>query len=96
MYNTIVGNTPFVKTFLAVEESFEKTVKEYIAFYKKVFSELQKMGITVSNEPNSEFVWINGYGTVLLEKNKEYKKLIEELNKPEYKKMLYQLISKAK
>ncbi len=40
IYNNLMGNTLFLKSFVAVEQSFEKTVNEYIAFYKKVFSEL--------------------------------------------------------
>jgi hypothetical protein len=95
-YNNIMNNISFLKTFLVVEQSFQKTVNDYISFYKKVFSEIQKKGIPVSNEPNSEFVSINGYGTILLEKNKEYKKLTEELNKPEYEKMMNSLLNKTK
>lgn len=96
VYANLIANIPFIKTFLYVEQSFQKVVKEYIAFYTKAISEMQSKGIAVSNDSNSEFISVNGYGTILLEKDKEYKKLTEELKKSKYQKIMDNLLSKAK
>ncbi len=54
------------------------------------------MGIDVFDESNSEFVFINKKGTVLLEKNDDYKKLENELKKIEYQEMMTDILAKAR
>lgn len=88
IYQDIITNSAFCKAFVLIENSFEKVVQQYIATYKKVISEMLLKGVSVIDEPNSEFVFVDGGGTVMLEKKKDYKILTNELKKPEYQAMM--------